>query len=257
MHTKVLFGVEYERRVMKHISLTVKDEIKYILPYVLEKDLQDNEIICPTCHGLGVVKRHQPFGLKEKETDEGYSSKMNWYDNEYLTFCPNCYTGVVRLCEYCGKPIVKGYVSKCDCEQYKAKESEKQRIKYQEKIVKAKEINPNDTEMMLYDEDSDRYFSDIDEFVEYYEDENYGSEDDWIEFLPQVLWVCTKSDISIDAGNVIESACDDLHEDASDNCDYKSLQKALDDWCREQSGTTTYYPAYKEYVKVKIEWFTK
>ncbi|MEG1044797.1 MAG: hypothetical protein RSF81_08520 [Oscillospiraceae bacterium] len=242
---------------MKHISLTVKDEIKNILPDILEKDLQANEIICPTCHGLGVVKRHQPFGLKEKETDEGYSPKMNWYDNEYLTFCPTCFDGVVSLCKYCGKPIVKGYISKCDCEQYQKKELQKQYLKYQETIAKAKEINPNETEMMLYDENSDRYFSDVDEFVEYFYDENYESEDDLLEVLPQVLWVCTKSDIFIDAGDVIGNACDDLHEDASDNCDYNSLQKVLDKWCNEQSGTTTYYHAYKEYIKVKKEWFTK
>ena len=40
--------------IIKHISLNVVDEIKKILPVTLEKDLQDNEIICPVCHGLGI-----------------------------------------------------------------------------------------------------------------------------------------------------------------------------------------------------------
>lgn len=30
------------------------------------------------------------------------------------------------------------------------------------------------------------------------------------------------------------------------------LQKLLDGWCKEQTGTATYYPCYKEYVK--IDW---
>ena len=40
---------------IKHISLNVSEEIRHILPDTLEKDLQDNEAICPVCHGLGVV----------------------------------------------------------------------------------------------------------------------------------------------------------------------------------------------------------
>lgn len=41
---------------IKHISLNVAEEIKKILPVTLEKDLQDDEIICPVCHGLGILK---------------------------------------------------------------------------------------------------------------------------------------------------------------------------------------------------------
>ena len=37
--------------------------------------------------------------------------------------------------------------------------------------------------------------------------------------------------------------------------DEKELQECLDKWCEKQTGTTTYYPCYKEYVKVKKEWF--
>lgn len=37
--------------------------------------------------------------------------------------------------------------------------------------------------------------------------------------------------------------------------DEKELQEFLDKWCDKQTGTTTYYPCYKEYVRVKKEWF--
>ena len=45
------------------------------------------------------------------------------------------------------------------------------------------------------------------------------------------------AEISLDADSIIESSCDELH---------------IDDWCKEQTGTTTYYPCYKEYVM--IDW---
>ena len=66
------------------------------------------------------------------------------------------------------------------------------------------------------------------------------------------LWVTSVETISIDVTNVIENACSDLHENAYERCDEGSLQKLLDDWCKEQTGTTTYYPCFKQYVE--IDW---
>lgn len=52
---------------MKHISLKVSKEIKHILPDTLEKDLKDNEEICPVCHGLGIIKKDYSFGIEENK----------------------------------------------------------------------------------------------------------------------------------------------------------------------------------------------
>ena len=57
-------------RDIKHISLNVEEEIKKILPITLEKDLQDDEIICPACHGLGILKQDYRFGVKEDDTEK-------------------------------------------------------------------------------------------------------------------------------------------------------------------------------------------
>ena len=74
--------------------------------------------------------------------------------------------------------------------------------------------------------------------------------------VPKVLWNCEVVKISMDADSIIENACDELHEDARNNIsDEKELQEFLDKWCEKQTGTTTYYPCYKEYVKVQKEWF--
>ena len=112
-------------------------------------------------------------------------------------------------------------------------------------------------------EQSDKYFTDEDEFVEYYW-QNYldgsggcNNFDEYFEYeIPKVLWNCEEVKISMDADSIIENACEELHEDARDNIsNEKELQDFLNKWCAKQAGTATYYPCYKEYVRVKKEWF--
>lgn len=249
------------RNNLKHISLNVAEKIKNILPDALEKDLQDNETICPVCHGLGVVLDNNIYGIKG-DTSEAAKKSMFPYNHQAIKFCPNCYNGVIRLCEYCGKPLPRG-ILKCTCEQQRAKDEEEKRIKYQETIKKAKEIELKDTSYYMYDEQSNQYFSDKDEFVEHYWQEYLDGSggclnfDEFFEYeVPKVLWNCEEVKISIDADELIESACEELHEDARDCIsDEKELQDFLDKWCEKQSGTISYYPCYKEYVRVQKEWF--
>ena len=245
---------------MRHISINVSEEIKNILPDTLEKDLQDNEEICPVCNGLGVVVDNNIYGIKGDISDAAKKS-MFPYNHQAIKFCPNCYNGVIRLCHYCGKQIPKGYIDRCDCEQYKQKEVEERRIKYQEKISKAEEVDFKDidSDMWFYDELTDDYFSDVDSFVDAYKDfDEYESEEEMMNNLPKILWLTDPVDISMDADYIIESACEELHEDASVNIsseDRRELQNMLDAWCGEQTGTRTVYPNYKKYVRVREEWF--
>lgn len=125
---------------MKHISINVSKEIRSILPETLEKDLCDNEDICPVCNGLGVVLDNNVYGIKG-DTSEAAKKSMFPYNHQAIKCCSNCYNGVIHLCQYCGKQIQRGYIDKCDCEQYKAKEEEEKRMKYQEQISKAEEVN--------------------------------------------------------------------------------------------------------------------
>ena len=241
---------------MKHISLNVSEKIKRILPDTLEKDLQENEEVCPICYGLGIVKRNQPYGIKEDKK----SSKVNWYNNEYFAWCPNCYFGVIKKCEHCGKILPKGRL-KCDCEKQREIDEEERKIKYQKTISKATEVDLKDvgSDTWLYDEQTDDYFSDVDYFVDAYKDnEDFANDKEMFENLPEVLWLCDNVDISMDADSIIENACEELHEDAENNIsgkDRKELQELLDNWCKKQSGTTTLYPNYKKYVRVRKEWF--
>lgn len=40
-----------------------------------------------------------------------------------------------------------------------------------------------------------------------------------------------------------------------EQCDIGGLQDLLDGWCKDQTGTTTYYPAYKQYVLINWDEF--
>lgn len=226
-------------------------KVKIKLTKLITKDLQENQIICSTCSGLGVVKHPNPFGLSEKGTYSSQKEKIKWYDNEAFTFCPDCYNGVITLCEFCGKPIPKGKIDECDCEQYRKVQDEKLKEKWKEIFEKANCVSIKDVTTMLYCEENGKYYADddIDGFV-----------DDWHEEIkedrPTKLWVTTEERLAIDAENICEDACQNLHEDATDNIDYDSLQELLDDWCKKQTGTTTYFPCYKEYVKVE-EWLNQ
>lgn len=108
---------------MKHIQINISKEIKNILPKTLEKDLQDDEKICPVCYGLGVVVRNNIYSIKD-DTSEASKKSMFPYNKQSIIFCNNCYNGVVKVCKCCGKHIKKD-CSSCDCEDSIKEQEEK------------------------------------------------------------------------------------------------------------------------------------
>ena len=75
--------------------------------------------------------------------------------------------------------------------------------------------------------------------------EDYCKENDIA--MPKYVWGTTVSKISMDADSIIESACEELYEEAGeqiDDRDSKELQDMLDKWCEKQRGTDTYYVDY-------------
>lgn len=95
----------------------------------------------------------------------------------------------------------------------------------------------------------DKYYNSVDDFFEDYA-LNYNDEE--VYNKPQRLWVTSVGEIAIDATDVVGNACEELYEDAYEQCDIESLQKFLDEWCEKQTGATTYYPCYDQYVT--IDW---
>ena len=184
---------------------------------ILQKQPKENQKLCDSCGGTGWL-----------------------YDKErgFIAKCPVCYDGIINLCPICRQPV-RGMCMNEECRTIRDAESEQKRF---DKAVKSeyKDVPAEHTEMLYserygYNED---YFSDIDEFMEYCEDNDIE--------VPKYVWSTEKTRLSIDADSVIEQACDDLHEEARQNVtDEDELQEFLDAWCAKQTGTDTYSVDYK------------
>lgn len=228
-------------------EVNLHEAIQKSFPKILIKDLTEHERICPVCNGLGMRIADNVYGI-EGDNSEAGRKYLFPYKHQALSFCQSCYNGVQRLCPYCGQPYKNQAYLHCDCEGQKKVDEEERIKKRNEKVSKAVSVDEKDVDTMLYCEEFDEYYDTVDDFFDDYAC-NHAEDDDK---RPVRLWITSVGEISIDAANVIEEACGDLHEDAYDQCDEGSLQKLLDDWCKEQTGTTTYYPCFKQYVE--IDW---
>lgn len=181
-----------------------------------------NEKICDTCGGTGWL-----YGKK----------------HGYIRACTVCYSGIIPLCPLCGEPK-RGMCMNKECRAIRDAEREEKALS---KAIKSEyEDVPAEHKEMLYSEKYDYnegYFTDVGEFIDYCKDNDIE--------VPKYVWSTTKIGLSIDAGSVIESACDDLHEDAYQNItDEKGLQEFLDAWCAKQTGTDTYTADYKYAITI-------
>ncbi len=94
---------------------------------------------------------------------------------------------------------------------------------------------PKDVNYLVGDWDSDN--SGNQTFICRKEDARYYLEEGY------KLWMPEEVRIRIDVSWWVESACEDLglHEGAYDSCDIDSLQDLVDEWCKKQTATTTYF----------------
>ena len=229
-------------------EVNLHETIQKSFPKILIKDLTEHERICPVCNGLGMRIADNVYGI-EGDTSEAGRKYLFPYKHQSLSFCQSCFNGVQILCPYCGQPYKNQAYMHCDCEGQKKADEEKRIKKWNEKVANAVAVDEKDVDTMLYCEKFDEYYDTVDDFFEDYA-VNYIDKEVYIK--PVRLWVCSVEKIHIDADNVADNACEELHEDAYEQCDIGSLQNLLDVWCKDQTGTTTYYPCYKQYVK--IDW---
>lgn len=126
-----------------------------------------------------------------------------------------------RYCD-CGKEIDK-YYTKCRiC-------TERKRFKNANK-VKLEDYKGE----YLYDDPTNKYFSGIDELVEYYED--LGAKP------PKYAYGCTATKFSLDISDIVQNELNDNHyEDAYDNVeDEESLVKFVNEWTDKQNIVSYY-----------------
>lgn len=229
-------------------EINLHEAVQKSFPKILIKDLTEHERICPVCNGLGMRIEDNIYGIKGDNSEVGRKYYFP-YKHQALSFCQSCFNGVQRLCLYCGQPYKNQAYLHCDCEGQKKADEEERIKKWNEKVANAVAVDEKDVDTMLYCEELDEYYTTVDDFFEDYA-VNYMDEELYIR--PERLWVCSVEKIHIDADSVVDNVCQELHEDAYEQCDIGSLQDILDDWCKDQAGATTYFPCYKQYVE--IDW---
>jgi len=203
----------------------------------LQKDLQEHEVICSHCGGTGLQIDDHPFGLKSE------NNKVHFpYKQQTITGCRHCYRGVQSKCLYCGK-ILDRSSSQCNCEYVVQERIKERHDKDLETWNNAKKISfeeASEKYEMLYSHSHDKYIN-VEDFEEWIHDKGYEEN----EVASLRVYGTQAIELSIDAYDIIENACSDLHEDAMDNIsdeDQKELQMLLDKWCEDnRAGTTTYY----------------
>lgn len=216
----------------------------------LQKDLQEDEVICPHCGGTGLQVGDNPFGLRSKEQ---YDYKNPFpHKKQTIVGCQHCYNGVQNKCIHCGEILdLRKY--QCDCEKAKQARATKQYENNLDKWDKAKKI----TLKKAIEKYVMVYIDDYDEFVTTDTIEDWLADKEEVDKKSLRIYGTYAVDLSINASSIIEDACSDLHENAMDNIsnkDEKELQDLLNQWCeKNKSGTTTYYADYKVGIQLKKE----
>ena len=206
----------------------------------LKKDLQEHEVICSHCGGTGLQVDDNPFGLKSENSKVHFPHKQ-----QTIVGCRHCYNGVQSKCLHCGD-ILDRSSCQCNCEGAKEESIQERHAKDLEIWNKAKKISYEEAIkdfIMIYIDNYDKYImtEDLEEWIENQESDN----EELISHRSLRIYGTQILDLQINAYDVIENACSDLHEDAMDNIsdeDQKELQILLDKWCEEnKQGTTSYY----------------
>ena len=228
------------------------DYIKDLINANLVKDLYDNEEICPTCHGTGMVINNNVYGLKS----EGYSnpSVRFPYLHAAITFCPNCYNGIVHRCKYCGE-IMDRISLKHNCEKQLEEDRKLEKEQEDYRLLKAPVLPDKEARLMacLYSDDistNNGYFF---EWEDFFEDwfENHDSNDP----KPEYVWSTIGIEPKLDAADIAEIAVENSYDDAIfdiSESSIKDLQHILNNWLTYCGVGTTYCVDYR--YKIKIPW---
>lgn len=232
------------------MNQSMKSE-KLTFTFTLRKDLIENEEVCPNCKGLGLVVRDNSYGIEGERANNHLPAFP--YKHQSMIFCPTCYNGVIRRCKWCGEIIPRGFF-KHNCEKQREidmleREKKEAEILKNAPLATLEVLEKNKcfySDSYSYNEG---YFFDWEDFFD-----NWYADHEEDETKPNFVWTTEEIKMKIDAADLIESATNDLYEDAfHDVSDEESnrLQKFLDEWCENCGVGKTYYQGK---YKVRIPW---
>lgn len=232
------------------VTVSVRDAFRALLDCNIVKDLHDNEEICPVCGGTGMRIEDNVYGLTE---DPDKTVGRFPYKHQSISFCQNCYNGVVRRCQYCGKQLPRGRLV-CDCKHYQDERERQNKEKLRlemESAEKHKSTALEDGTFQMaqsnYYPYNEGYFSEWDEFFDAWDSEQEPNAP-----RPKYVWGTTEYTMHMYADSIVECAVEDLYEDAmSDIGDapIKELQKMLDKWIAKY-GVKSYLENHKHAIEI-------
>lgn len=189
---------------------------------------------------------NKPITLKPKIPSENeelcqHCEGIGWtLGDGFLERCTHCYgSGVIKLCPECHKPM-RGICMEFECSRKRERIAEEKRFNKATKYTL--DTIPKENSEMFFSETygyDEGYFSDIDDLLDYCYSENINP--------PDYVWGTDKTMLSLNACDILSNACEELHEDAYDSIgdkDIKEMQDFFDEWCKGQTGTTTYSVNY-------------
>lgn len=238
---------DFVKPVRKRISIS--DGFAELLNKEIFKDLAEDECICPQCHGVGMVIRNNPYGL---ENDPDKQAGHFPYQHQSIVPCPNCYNGVVKYCPDCGKQLPRGHL-KCSCEAEWRRQKVAEQQKLADELKQAEKHEPRALGfefMMAFSEAyplNDGYFSDWDEFFLAWHDNHEATDE-----KPIYVWGTDPIDMCLDAGSIVEEACEDMYDDAISNIGDKAInemQDYLNIW-KYRYGITAYSETHKHAIRI-------
>lgn len=210
----------------KRVNVDVEAVLRALFPQgmVLVKDLQDDEIICRVCAGLGASRWASSYGLQGADPALGSFP----YTQETVGPCNACFNGVQRLCPHCNQPHSK--VSyRCSCRGVVNERGLKQTAKEDARRSTLPRIALSDYTLdAVYDPDASEYVYEAN-FADLEPDATY--------------FACTATSdwLRIHASSVIERMEEAAHEDFLQGSDMytlkegaeAALQEVLDKWVGE------------------------
>jgi hypothetical protein len=188
------------------------------IPFVLKGTGQLHGFACPTCKKV-YTSAFGDFDEKSEETVRDVARRC----------CAD------KECQDCGKVSGDSKYIYMYCVECRAKRDDQRRQELFEKAEKI-ELRKYNGEFLCWE---DEFFSDVWELYDHcMEAVEEGEEPE----CPSFVWGCSPIKFGMDAGRIIEAACEEHHEEAYDRIDGKSfdeLQVFLDSWCAKQ-GITSY-----------------
>jgi len=234
LHDAVQFpvggGLRDERGVSR-VRVDVRDALLELGANSVVHDLDEDEIVCPNCKGVGVVKgasRYGKGGLEKYKTGESAFP----YTHEYFAACPMCYMGKVRIClepgrdgGRCLKAIPRGRTV-CDCAAARAKQDAAREKREAERQAKLPRVSSQAYEHpMVFAYKADR-FVDVDEVLELLEDGEFSND--------EVFFAVRPTDVAtrVGAAEIIEKIEEVAYDNSGDSDMVEFTQdaeKKLDD----------------------------